>query len=663
MSGGITRLKQHLTHTKGDVTGCPKVTTEITKRVLASMQEKDKVTKEKRRNLEILRSSNMIDLSEDKDEDVDDEVHVKRKESKKRKSVGASNVRGPLDSILKSDHEKTNQSILDKNNPIKQKLKMVAWKKFTTWAYAVRLPFNVVRDESFQDMINAIGDYGKCMPTPSHHNLRVTLLKDALEDTKNFVDTEEKPCMGYNYVEMSRAKEQINKNLKVGCFLNPAVFYRENSNLDNNSELKTSLYDAIDKLVPDPEENDTKPLGLLKICCKLSSNMFPIFGHLLCLKETDLTKLERKIMIGFVDLGISANHPSFKNQNAEPYSPLPKYRGKCEVDPATKKVFAMDRLLVLNSLQQLLLLLVKPITLVVLYDSHTAAIAAGNNGIPVQVKGYEFGKASGMAPRASPPATTKTTNLNPFDATLLSAVKAVFVAKGAENEGPMPKTIVSYSLWIASVAAAFDYRRYKNHLTLGNGKMLAGIGSSPSTSPNQKLTLVAANDVLLDSLAPKFSPSNCQAPEVLNGNMVKGNIIFYGYSFNFVSGSACIKKVAQTAKSLGAIGFVLAVENLSPGTKFEPLDVGMPEILITDEKLNGKTRLDVGLIFFGYMTVHLITVFHLSDVKRRQTYKMGYLLLAAMVVKIEQTILNLQALFNEFHYGKLVAEAKFQPSP
>ncbi|CAL5379942.1 unnamed protein product [Camellia sinensis] len=31
---------------------------------------------------------------------------------------------------------------------------------------------------------------------------------------------------------------------------------------------------------------------------------------------------------------------------------------------------------------------------------HTAAIAAGNNGIPVRVHGYEFGKASGMAPRA-----------------------------------------------------------------------------------------------------------------------------------------------------------------------------------------------------------------------------------------------------------------------
>ncbi|PWA62233.1 hypothetical protein CTI12_AA211720 [Artemisia annua] len=126
MSGGITRLKQHLTHTKGDVTGCTK-------------------------------------------------------------SVGTSNVRGPLDSILKSDHQKTSQSTLDKNNPTKQKLKMVAWKKIATWAYSVGLPFNAVRDESFQDMINAIGDYGRCMPAPSYHNLRVTLLKDALEDTNKFV--------------------------------------------------------------------------------------------------------------------------------------------------------------------------------------------------------------------------------------------------------------------------------------------------------------------------------------------------------------------------------------------------------------------------------------------------------------------------------------------
>ncbi|PWA71649.1 subtilisin-like protease SBT2.5 [Artemisia annua] len=74
--------------------------------------------------------------------------------------------------------------------------------------------------------------------------------------------------------------------------------------------------------------------------------------------------------------------------------------------------------------------------------------------------------------RNSPPATTRTTFLNPFDVVLLSAVKSgVFVAQAAGNGGPFAKTMVLYSLWIASVAAAVDDRRYKNHLTLGNGKI------------------------------------------------------------------------------------------------------------------------------------------------------------------------------------------------
>ena len=80
----------------------------------------------------------------------------------------------------------------------------------------------------------------------------------------------------------------------------------------------------------------------------------------------------------------------------------------------------------------------------------------------------------------------------------------------------------------------------------------------------------------------KYSPSDCQRPEVLNKNLVEGNILLCGYSFNFVVGTASIKKVSETAKSLGAIGFVLAVENVSPGTKFDPVPVGTPGILLTD---------------------------------------------------------------------------------
>jgi hypothetical protein len=79
----------------------------------------------------------------------------------------------------------------------------------------------------------------------------------------------------------------------------------------------------------------------------------------------------------------------------------------------------------------------------------------------------------------SPSTATRTTFLNPFDAALLSAVKAgVFVAQAAGNGGPFPKTLVSFSPWITTVAAGVDDRRYKNHLILGNGKRLGGLGVS-----------------------------------------------------------------------------------------------------------------------------------------------------------------------------------------
>ncbi|KAJ0889718.1 putative transcription factor/ chromatin remodeling BED-type(Zn) family [Helianthus annuus] len=43
MSRGITRLKQHLTHTGGQVKGCSKVSVDIQQSVLASIKEKEKV--------------------------------------------------------------------------------------------------------------------------------------------------------------------------------------------------------------------------------------------------------------------------------------------------------------------------------------------------------------------------------------------------------------------------------------------------------------------------------------------------------------------------------------------------------------------------------------------------------------------------------------------
>jgi len=183
-------LKEHLTHTGGNVRGCPNVTNDIRKRVLASMNEKDKKKKEKLRKDEILRQFT-VEPGEDNDVEEEDEIEIieggttqagKPPRTLKRKA--ASDVRGPLDAMLKPDYNKLIQATLDRNNPIKEKLKMAAWKEFAVWAYSVGLPFNVVRDENFQKFIYVVGKYGRGMSAPSYHNIRVTLLKDVPEDTK-----------------------------------------------------------------------------------------------------------------------------------------------------------------------------------------------------------------------------------------------------------------------------------------------------------------------------------------------------------------------------------------------------------------------------------------------------------------------------------------------
>lgn len=50
------------------------------------------------------------------------------------------------------------------------------------------------------------------------------------------------------------------------------------------------------------------------------------------------------IVIGFVDSGISPHHPSFATYNTEPFGPCLKYKGKCEVDPDTKKDFCNGKI-------------------------------------------------------------------------------------------------------------------------------------------------------------------------------------------------------------------------------------------------------------------------------------------------------------------------------
>jgi hypothetical protein len=106
--------------------------------------------------------------------------------------------------------------------------------------------------------------------------------------------------------------------------------------------------------------------------------------------------------------------------------------------------------------------------------------------------------------------------------------------------------------------------------------------TTAATHGNKSFGLISATDALLGSSATKYSALDCQRPELLNKRKVQGKILLCGYSYNYIAGTASIKKVSQTARSLGAAGFVVAVESSYPGTKFDPVPVNIPGILITD---------------------------------------------------------------------------------
>ncbi|KOM40005.1 hypothetical protein LR48_Vigan04g020300 [Vigna angularis] len=115
------------------------------------------------------------------------------------------------------------------------------------------------------------------------------------------------------------------------------------------------------------------------------------------------------VVIGFVDTGIDPTHPSFGDSKSNHPYPVPgHYSGICEVTrdfpsgSCNRKLvgarhFAASAITrgIFNSTQDY----ASP------FDgdghgTHTAAVAAGNHGIPVIVAGHHFGNASGMAPRS-----------------------------------------------------------------------------------------------------------------------------------------------------------------------------------------------------------------------------------------------------------------------
>ncbi|XP_026451192.1 uncharacterized protein LOC113351419 [Papaver somniferum] len=202
--GGITRLKEHITQIRGNVSSCLKASAEVINEIRLADNIK-KLKKSHRDDVDAMYRRTKSDEKSDADTDNEDlDVQEVEKVSnvgtasgsqevvqsqRKRKFKRQSNYRGPIDLLMQTDHHKTQQATLERNSSVKEKLLKDAWKSISAWMTENSISFNTVRCPSFQEMIYAIGEYGKAMPAPSYHQIRTNLFKEQLEEMKKFVDT------------------------------------------------------------------------------------------------------------------------------------------------------------------------------------------------------------------------------------------------------------------------------------------------------------------------------------------------------------------------------------------------------------------------------------------------------------------------------------------
>ncbi|KAE8724398.1 Subtilisin-like protease SBT2.4 [Hibiscus syriacus] len=292
------------------------------------------------------------------------------------------------------------------------------------------------------------------------------------------------------------------------------------------------------------------------------------------------------IVIGFVDTGINSFHPSFAYDILNPLT-----SNISHFSAVASALAPLNATIDIPSLAD-----------AVGHGSHVASTAAGNFGVPVVVKSFYYGRASGMAPRArvsvykavyptvgtladvvaaigqigpDEPPQDSVTFLSFFDLAMLSERRAgVFVVQAAGNSGPDPSTVLSYSPWNVGAAAFRTDRRYIGSLLLGNGLTISGAGYQ----------LVLAKDAIsLSGTFPRTPPyvDECQYLEAFDPNIVRGSIVICTFSAGFYNDSSTLTVIINTARVLRFMGFIL-VANLSYGDFIgQPIPYSVSGTLIT----------------------------------------------------------------------------------
>ncbi|GJV26183.1 putative reverse transcriptase domain-containing protein [Tanacetum coccineum] len=187
VSGGVTRLKQHIAQITGQTTSCPKATKEDQLKCRNAINEGKLKKQGKRQHDEAIRSEVRLDSNESLE---DDEVHDH--------SMKEPNVFGPMDNFAntvnpeQSLKKKVKGKNVELSNSIRKERMWMTKKYVARWAYESAIPFHAFEKDSFKMLLEVVGQFGPGLPPPTRYELSTPLLKEEVERTKNLVKRNEK---------------------------------------------------------------------------------------------------------------------------------------------------------------------------------------------------------------------------------------------------------------------------------------------------------------------------------------------------------------------------------------------------------------------------------------------------------------------------------------
>jgi hypothetical protein len=257
VSGGISRLKQHLAHERGNCAPCPNVTPDVKAKARAAVDalKSTKVAKEAR-------------LQSERDEvQIGEETSVEQSHAQFDRSMfqGSSTSSNKGVSTIERFIQAQPEAIKGKGEKvqttIKQHLQKKAREDACEWIartiFENALPFNIVNSKSWRQMLEAVGKHGENLKGPSAYELAEKYLPTEVAIKKEGLKTFLQTCRIHGCSLMSDAwtdrKGRSIMNLVINCLSGTMFYNSENTSADTHDGF--FIYKLISNTIEELGEN------------------------------------------------------------------------------------------------------------------------------------------------------------------------------------------------------------------------------------------------------------------------------------------------------------------------------------------------------------------------------------------------------------------------